>query len=277
MLVTSRQADAGLRDTVRRKRAAVCLGVLLSTLFAVQVYGQRLSVKSLRFAKHFSWISKESANFDFFYEADTPAARDIDRIVKSMEDSRARVERLLGKTSKLRLQTFFVESRARMKDLIKLETNAYAYGTISTMVYNDEIESIGAHQTCHVLATSLWGDSREEWVEEGLAVYANDHWRGLPLHSVAKWLLDRDKLVPVAGLVKNGWQQKHSDEVTYPQLGSFVKFVYEKYGMDGVKQLWKRGAKDAPGALGKPLNAVEVEWKAELMNVDASRLEYRVE
>ena len=95
---------------------------------------------------------------------------------------------------------------------------------------------------------------------------------GLP--RVAKWLLDRDRLVPVAGLVKNGWQQKHSNEVTYPQLGSFVKFVYEKYGMDPVKQLWKRGARDSQAALGKPLTDVEREWKAELGKVDASRLDY---
>ncbi|HEX5108086.1 MAG TPA: hypothetical protein VFV95_06550 [Vicinamibacterales bacterium] len=259
---------------LRRNRAALCCGLLIGTLFAAHAEAQRLSMKKLRFAKHFDWVTKESPNFEFFYEAGTPAARDIDRIVKSMEDSRGRVERLLGKTSKIKLQNFFVESRQRMKDLIGFETNAYAYGTISTMIYNDEVESIGAHQTCHVLAESLWGDSREEWIEEGLAVYANDQWRGLPLHSVAKWLLDRDRLVPVAGLVKNGWQQKHSNEVTYPQLGSFVKFVYEKYGMDPVKQLWKRGARDSQAALGKPLTDVEREWKAELGKVDASRLDY---
>jgi hypothetical protein len=276
MLVTYLQPVARSLLTLRWNRVAVCCGVLVCTLFAAHAEAQRLSMKKLRFAKNFSWISKESASFDFFYEADTPAERDIERIVKSMEDSRARVEKLLGKTTKLRLQNFFVESRSRMKDLIGFETNAYAYGTISTTIYNDEVESIGAHQTCHVLAESLWGGSREVWVEEGLAVYANDQWRGLPLHSVAKWLLDRDMLVPVSSLVKNGWQQKHSDEVTYPQLGSFVKFVYEKYGMDPVKQLYKRGAKESPGALGKPLSDVEGEWKAELRKVDASRLEYSV-
>jgi hypothetical protein len=73
-------------------------------------------------------------------------------------------------------------------------------------------------------------------------VYSDDKWWGVPLHSMARALLDRKQLVPLKDLVKEGWSRKDSDLTTYPELGSFVKFVYEKQGMDAVKDMWQHGS-----------------------------------
>ena len=242
------------------------------------------TAKSLKNAKGFKWTTKSTTNFDFFFEAGSPAERDIDKIAEQMEKSRAVVEKLLGGEFGRKTESFIVDSRARMKQLVGTEGNAFTFGNfnplsmkieyVTTMVYNDKIHGIGAHETCHVFSHNLWGKPHGLWIDEGLAVYSDDQWQGLPLHSVAKVLLDKGKLLPVTDLLDNNWIKKYSDMVTYPELGSFVKFLYEKYGMEAVKNLWQHGAKNAQGSFGKNLDALESEWRAELAKVDASSIRY---
>src|SRR5579864_3745590 len=213
------------------------------------------TAKSLKNKKGFTWIPKSSANFNYYYEAGTPAERDFDKISDRMEKSRANVERLLGGSFSGKTESFIVDSRARMKQLVGEEGNGFAFGSknpdtsalefVTAMVYSDTIKAIGAHETCHALSHLLWGKPRGLWMDEGLAVCSDDQWNGYPLHSVAKVLADKGKLLPVADLLNDNWIKKYPDMVTYPELGSFVKFLYEKYGLDAVKNLWQRGAKDA--------------------------------
>jgi hypothetical protein len=254
----------------RRAVLLVSLGALSGMLAEARI----LTVHGLRTAKGFSWATRRSAHFDFYVEIGTFAERDFDKIVARMEQSRTGLERLLGAPAGKRTAVFVVASRERMKALIGLEVNGYAIGGLSAMVYSETIKAIGAHETCHILARSLWGGSHGVWINEGLAVYSDDQWRGLPLHSIAKWLLDRDKLAPLKALVPDGWGRKYSDMITYPELGSFVKFVYENYGLQAVKTLWQRGAGGAEAALGKSLSQAEMEWRSELAKVDASSLQY---
>jgi len=143
------------------------------------------------------------------------------------------------------------------------------------MVYGDTIKAIGGHETCHALSHTLWGKPHGLWLDEGLAVYSDDQWRGLPLYSVAKVLLDKGKLLPVDDLLDNNWIKKYPDMVTYPELGSFVKFLYEKYGLDAVKNIWQNGAKNADSAFGKNISTLEAEWRGELAKVDASSIQYK--
>ncbi len=269
------------RSRSRMFRRAVTL-ILFAAISAGGILAGTPTAKSLKKAKGFSWVSKSSTNFDYYFEAGTPAERDFERIAALMEKSRAGVEKLLGGSFGSRTESFIVDSRARMKQLVGTEGNAFTFGSlnpltfkieyVTVMVYNDKIKGIGAHETCHVFSHTLWGKAHGLWIDEGLAVYSDDQWQGLPLHSVAKVLLDRGKLLPVADLVDNNWIKKHPDMVTYPELGSFVKFLYEKYGLEAVKSLWQHGAKGADSAFGKNLNALETEWRAELAKVDASSI-----
>jgi hypothetical protein len=242
------------------------------------------TAKSLKNKKGFTWISKSSANFNYYFEPGTPAERDFDKISAWMEKSRANVERLLGGSFPGKTESFLVDSRTRMKQLVSEEGNGFAFGSknpatsalefITAMVYSDTIKAIGAHETCHTLSHLLWGKPHGLWMDEGLAVYSDDQWNGNPLHPVAKVLLDKGKLLPVADLLADSWIKKYPDMVTYPETGSFVKFLYEKYGIEAVKNLWQHGAKNADSAFGKNIAALEAEWRAELAKVDASSIQY---
>jgi hypothetical protein len=235
-----------------------------------------LTAESVRTATGFAWLKSESTGVDVFYEAGGKAEQDLGIIKQRLEDARIRVESLLGGLPAMRLQAFLVTSRSQARDLVGFETNGTAFETATIMVHNENTSAVSAHEPCHVWTRYFWGENKERWINEGLAVYSDDQWRGLPLHLVAKWLLDHGRLAPMKDLVKNSWGAKYSELVTYPQLGSFVKFVYERYGRDAVKGFWQRGAGQAKKSMGKTLAEIEKEWLHEIGTLDASAVNYRL-
>jgi hypothetical protein len=88
-------------------------------------------------------------------------------------------------------------------------------------------------------------------------------------------MADRGELLPIATFEKNGWRKK-SDLVTYPESGSFVKFLYEKYGVDAVRQLWQRGDGQIARIFGKSIDDLEREWRATIATADATGIKYDV-
>ena len=76
----------------------------------------------------------------------------------------------------------------------------------------------------------------EQRITEGLAVYSDKAWHSMLLHELARSLLDRRQLVRMRELVKKkGFLG--NDEVTYPPVGSFVKFIYEAHGREAIMHL----------------------------------------
>ena len=176
------------------------------------------------------------------------------------EQARTRVLALLGERDySARVTVFIVPSRARMKALIDKEVNGQAIPNRNVVLYviNDSIDASGAHELCHVIAKASWGDA-DDWINEGLAVYADDRWQQRPLHAVASYLLEQRQLVPLADLLRRFNQ--YPDLVTYPEAGSFVKFLYETYGLGTVKQIWSGGAAAIPHITGKSIDALERDW-----------------
>jgi hypothetical protein len=248
--------------------------LLLLIMFATLSSGVRITSKAIHKAKGFSWNSYTSSHFDIFFEAASVAERESQKIAGLLEKFHAGLETLLGIPLPERTEYFLVSSRARMKELVGFEANAANNGPVSLGVYNETTRAIGLHEICHWQARNAWGPSKGLWVNEGLAVYSDNQWNGRPLHLVAKWLLDHGKLAPLTDLVRNGWEKKYSDLITYPELGSFVKFVYERYGRESVKTLWQRGPDGATASTGKALNELDREWRAEIAKLDASSIKY---
>ena len=125
------------------------------------------------------------------------------------------------------------------------------------MTFNETLDATGGHETMHILAERLWGAPTRTWINEGLAVYSDDNWSSRPLHQSARMLLDRQQLIPIRDLMKRrGFLG--NDEVTYPQAGSLVKFVYEVHGRSAVRRFWHGGAN------AREIAGIEGEWLAML-------------
>ena len=56
----------------------------------------------------------------------------------------------------------------------------------------------------------------------------------------------------------------YSPDITYTELGSFVKYLDKKYGMKRIQEVWGGGAESIPQVYGKSLADLEQEWLATL-------------
>jgi hypothetical protein len=229
-------------------------------------------------AKHgFQWREEHSARIDYYFESGSPAERDISKIESNLEEAYSHILQLLGSDqADFRLQSFIVDSSARMKQLCGRESNGLAVASEFLFVYGDSIKAFGPHEPCHVLSQRLWGTPHGIWLTEGLAVYSEDQWQGYPLGSVCKQLRAQGKLVPITDLFDDRQWKQTSAMVSYPEAGSFIKFLYEKYGVSDVRAIWTAGAKGIPRVFGKSAEQLQAEWLALIEQSDSGEFVYKI-
>jgi hypothetical protein len=219
--------------------------------------------ETLRTRHGFHWSIEHSSHFDYYFEPGSPAALDIARIEVRFENDYSHIVSLLGgKQVNFHMDAFIVDSRARMKQLCGHESNGLGVGKVFLFVYGDSIKALGAHEPTHLLSQFVWGTPNRVWLTEGLAVYADDEWQGRSLHGICRQLDIDQKLMPISALFDDRRFRQSSEMVTYPEAGSFIKFLYERYGVEAVRSLWMNGAESIPRVFGKSLAQLESEWLA---------------
>lgn len=260
------------------RRHALWLTLAGGSLVGIgRIDGAINSATILKRSRKFRWIETQTGEIDLSIEAGSRAEREIDRVKLWLASAQERTEQVLGERLKPRVRAFIVGSVTTSKALIGHPLYGFSIAPVAVMVYSDSVNAIGSHELCHAWANSMWGRSSGEWIDEGLAVHSDGQWRRLPLHTVAKWLLDRGKLLPINALTGNRWNKaKYPAGITYPESGSFITFVLEKYSREAVKTYWQHGVAASEAILGKPLLAVEREWLRELSTIDAGTVRYEI-
>jgi hypothetical protein len=138
-------------------------------------------------------------------------------------------------------------NRQQMGDLTgRYETNGYAEpGTFTVHT----IWPIDNHEVVHVYS-ALFGTAVALF-NEGLAVaHQTDpmrgdfkpRWNGTELHDWARNFRRQGTLVPFDRLIATSDFRSINPDVTYPEAGSFVRFVLDTYGLDRVKQFFRTGS-----------------------------------
>jgi hypothetical protein len=139
------------------------------------------------------------------------------------------------------------QDRAHMQALIGVgDTNGIANPEtfeIHTIWSRDNHEVVHLYSAAFGRTVALWS--------EGLAVaFQTDpaagtlvpRWSGVPLDTWARQFRDAGRLIPVASLLTTAGFRQFDPNVTYPQAGSFMRYILATCGLDGVKQLFGLGA-----------------------------------
>jgi Peptidase MA superfamily len=225
--------------------------------------------------KGFSWKSVSTEHLRLHFEPGTFAENRIEDLKLFQEKSFARdLDLLQAKAYPFQIDAFVLGSRERMKRLVGRETNGIAFPDTKVVCFilNEKLNASGPHELMHVMAKYVWQGNPKTWLNEGLAVYADDRWYGYRLHNLNKYLLQQGKLIPLEKLIQHFGS---SVMIAYPQAGSFVKYLYEQYGADKVRDLWSSGtARDLKRALGKDIATLETEWHSKLMEANAAGVKY---
>ena len=115
-----------------------------------------------------------------------------------------------------------------------------AYGNTIVEVYSKDSSLDPYHELTHIVARTL-GDP-PAILSEGLAVYMQkDHkWRGKNIDISSREFIESGKFIPLERLftfTEIGSKQSQP-RISYPETGSFVKFLSDKGGIEKFKALY---------------------------------------
>jgi hypothetical protein len=211
----------------------------------------------------FNWKSKQTEHFHLFFEPNSDAGRHLNALKRNVEQDRTSVLRLIGaRNYQPMIYAFFLKSGAQMKELVGVEVNGRSrpvQHAVFSVVTPERLHL--THELSHEIVSNLWG-AAEQWIEEGLATFADE---GANVYYDSWTLLESGSLIPLEKLVCPEWEStQYSPDVTYTELGGFVKFLHDAYGVDRLKQAWQRGSRGVPEIYGKPLAELEKEWHESL-------------
>ena len=141
------------------------------------------------------------------------------------------------------------------------------------MVYRGASASFGlaVHENTHTLLGLNWGDS-SSFLIEGLGRYAEamatDKDRD---HRETIAFLGQSKLFPLVEMAAMEIGPSPRTDIAYPGAGSFVAYLIATYRLDAVKKAYQLEARSKAdrqkadswtAAFGKPLEALERDWRA---------------
>lgn len=174
------------------------------------------------------WKKRETDRFVLYFEGpDAPSDDDV----ADLESHLRKIEQALGISHPGKIPYYRYSSKERKEALTGNGANAhFEGGAVHADSWKDR------HEIVHVIDPQL-GKS-VVFLKEGLAVHLAGAWGGQDLHSYTKLLANKDELLPIGQLLDDVAFRNFPPEVTYPQAGSFVRYLIELFGVDRFKKLY---------------------------------------
>lgn len=218
--------------------------------------------------KGFRWKCNQTTHFLLCYQPGTPAERSIKDLEIIAEEDRSTILQMIGaETYEHRIYGFFLKSRSDLKKLIGFYGDGRSRPNQHATFYVIDGPRTLAHEMAHEILSNLWG-AAQEWVEEGMAVYTTE----FPiLDGDVRVYYAAHQLLPLEKLVNPDWTTSmYSADITYTELGSFLKFLDTRYGIKRIEEVWRGGSASIEKVYGKSLADLEKEWLETLSQPAAS-------
>jgi hypothetical protein len=236
--------------------------VTLTASQATAVNGARIDVPDeiRQYLNHrsFGWKCNQTPHFLLCYEPNSPAEHSIKDLEIIAEEDRETILQMIGvRAYEPRIYAFFLKSRGQLKKLIGFYGDGRSRPAQHATFYVVDGPRTLAHEMGHEILSNLWG-AAQEWVEEGMAVYVTE----FPiLDGDVRTYFAAHRLLPLEKLVNPNWTSSmYNADITYTELGSFMKYLDTKYGIKHVEEVWRGGSESVERVYGKPLAALEKEW-----------------
>jgi hypothetical protein len=149
----------------------------------------------------------------------------------------------LGLASVPRITYNKYRSRQHMGEVVGV-SNTNAYADVAAYAIHT-IWPTDNHEVVH-LYSSAWG-SPVALFSEGLAVaYSTNppagqlvpRWHSEPVHTIAARFRAQGTLIPIARLAETRGFRSFDPNVTYPEAGSFVRFLVDRWGLAPMRQIY---------------------------------------
>jgi hypothetical protein len=257
----------------RRERAAWVAGIAFCLVTSCRTGFRQRSAAELLADARYTWITDSTVHTRVHYLAGTPAADSLARLKRDLEVSWTTAATFTGGTPIDRvIDVFAVPTREMVGQAagLPIQTNALNFWDQRVIVgWITARATLGPHEFVHIMAHDAWGSPSEWWLGEGVAVAAGP-WNGVDVDVYTRCLRTTGKLMPLRMIVpamRNPGDQ--TARAAYPEAGSFVRFLIERYGREKVARIYSSGAAALPAIYGRSLPELEAEWQQHLASVES--------
>ncbi len=217
--------------------------------------------RQLRQRAGFAWVDDTTDTFILHLERGTASARRADLLAFQLDRARERGLQILGeKNFTPKIEVFAVGSRERMDVLVGRAIDGIAFyrSNVIAIVAGDSVAASPVHEVFHVLAMNKWGVG-PVWLSEGMGVDVAGSWQGRDVHVRARELRAESRLATLERLTHDF--RDIDPRVAYPQAGSFVRYLRERYNPDALRALWRSQEQEFNRLVGIDLAAVDRLWR----------------
>lgn len=213
------------------------------------------------------FISINYSNFRIYFRGNSYAANHLAEVKQEADSTMKRIFSVLQISHYNKgLNLVLVDSAGELEQL----SGMYVHGGFSLqeqdlvfMVNNSKRKIAMKHEIFHFISNDTWGLCESRLLNEGGAVYAQNECNDYPnpVYSITAYLLKAKKLFPFNSLINNFDNIALDNEViAYFESGAIFKYLYEKYGVAKMKQLWIKGFASFESIYGISLEQLEKEW-----------------
>ena len=217
--------------------------------------------RALESKRGFDWVLDTTDHFILHLQRGSSAAARTGLLGFQLDRARERTLQILNvKDFPDRIDVFAVSSRDRMDELVGRSIDGIAFyrSKVITLVLGDSVSGSPAHEVFHVIAMNVWGVG-PVWLNEGLSVHAAGNWRGRDVHAIARELKARGQLATLEQLTKDF--RTLPPQTAYPQAGSLVRFIRERYNPEALHALWLENDNEFTRLAGIDLAAMDRLWR----------------
>jgi len=214
---------------------------------------------------------EESEHFIYLFHPGSLSEKELETIVEKREEAYARISQKLGVEHRGKVRFFLFPSAREKTFYTGTVGGGWAEAQTIIEIYDSEIKLDPWHELTHILSRSI-NQNPASLLSEGLAVYMVAYMSGKERQIDEKALQFNNggELIPIMDLfdleIGSG---KSKPVVSYPESGSFIKYLVEHYGMGKFKQLYSKVDKSQNideknrklcETYSKSINELEREW-----------------
>lgn len=196
-------------------------------------------------------VSKQMDNFYFTFPASGYAYENRDRLVEECLEAFKQNCALIHDPSYTEFtKIHFVKSEnevllhanIHVKNMADIQTRS-----IYMVVSDEEMETKKTksppivHEVMHMVSMTEWGipPSTNNWLNEGLATYAQNNCSGYTVAELYRYFLEKDMLIPIDSLTNHF--PNTEEMVSYHQSACIVEYLISTYGITKFEDFWKGG------------------------------------
>jgi len=218
----------------------------------------------------FSSINYNS--FRIYFKENSYTAKNLNNVKKELDLAYGRILSILNvEEYNLGIYLVAVDSKDEMKELMgyKIKGGAAQGHDLVFFVYNENIRPQFKHEIFHLISYEIWGATKYRLLDEGGATYCDNFcFYDNPMYTINSYYLKQKMLFPLDSLINNFDEQaKQNDVIAYIQSAGIFKYLYEKYGVEKIKQLWTEGFEEFHVIYGFSIKQFESDWLNFIMTI----------